>query len=131
MPFFGRYVRRPLAALALVCLLPAAASAQEDRLRLPTIMASAAAAADWASTYHALKHYKVREVNPLLQPFQKSPVSLVSMGALIDAGAFSAWNLTMGRKHQGVAVAGLWAMSAFRAYLTIHNIRNLRRAERR
>ena len=93
--------------------------------------ASAASAADWASTFHALKHYKVREVNPLLRPFQASPGSLVTMGALIDAGAFSAWNLTVGQRHQRVAAAGLWAMAAFRTYLAIHNLRNERKAERR
>jgi len=93
--------------------------------------ASAAAAADWASTYHALKYYRVRETNPLLRPIDHSPASLVTMGALIDAGAFSAWNLAVGRRHERVAAAGLWAMAAFRTYLVIHNIRTTRRAERR
>ena len=46
------------------------------------------------------------------------------MGSLMDVGAFSVWNVTVGRKHERVAVAGLWAMAAFRTYLTIHNIRN-------
>lgn len=131
MPCFCRCVRRLLAALFLVSFLPAVASAQEGILKVPTIAASAAAAADWATTYHALKYYKVREVNPLLQSFQNSPESLVSVGALIDAGAISAWNLTIGQKNQRVAAAGLWAMTAFRAYLAIHNMRNERRAERR
>lgn len=127
----GRPVRRLLAALLTVCLIPAVTSAQDRSLRIPTIAASAAASADWASTYHALKYYKVRELNPLLRPFQASPGSLVTMGALIDAGGFSAWNLTVGRKHQKVAVAGLWGMAAFRTYLAIHNLRNARRSERR
>jgi hypothetical protein len=122
---------RPVAALFLVCLLPAVASAQDDRLRIPTIAASAAAAADWASTYHALKYYKVREANPILRPLDGSPLSLITVGGLIDAGAFSVWNVTVGRKNERVAVAGLWAMTAFRAFLVIHNIRNERRSERR
>ena len=122
---------RPLAALFLVCLLPAVASAQDDRLRIPTIAASAAAAADWASTYHALKYYKVREANPILRPLDGSPLSLITVGGLIDAGAFSVWNVTVGRKNERVAAAGLWAMTAFRAFLVIHNIRNERRSERR
>ena len=122
---------RPVAALFLVCLLPAVASAQDDRLRIPTIAASAAAAADWASTYHALKYYKVREANPLLRPLDGSPLSLITVGGLIDAGAFSVWNVTVGRKNERVAAAGLWAMTAFRAFLVIHNIRNERRSERR
>ena len=124
-------VRRLLAALLLLCAVPGAAAAQEANLRLPTMAASAAAAADWASTYHALKYYKVREVNPLLRPFDSNPGSMVTLGGLIDAGGFSAWNLTVGRKHPRLAAAGLWGMAAFRAYLAIHNVRNSRRAERR
>jgi hypothetical protein len=58
-------------------------------------------------------------------------MSLVTVGGLIDAGAFSVWNVTVGRKNQRVAAAGLWAMTAFRAFLVIHNIRNERRSERR
>ena len=122
---------RPVAALFLVCLLPAVASAQDERLRMPTIAASAAAAADWASTYHALKYYKVREANPILRPLDGSPLSLITVGGLIDVGAFSVWNATVGRKNERVAAAGLWAMTAFRAFLVIHNIRNERRSERR
>lgn len=122
---------RLAAAFIVVCLVPAFAGAQERRLEIPTIAASAAAAADWATTYHALKHYRVRETNPLLRPLDHAPSSLVSLGAAIDAGAFSAWNLTVGRKNERVAVAGLWAMTAFRAFLAIHNLRNMQRAERR
>ncbi|MGH9257683.1 MAG: hypothetical protein ACRD3C_24250 [Vicinamibacterales bacterium] len=123
--------RRLIAALSLMCLLPATASAQDNGLRIPTMAASAAAAADWVSTYHALKYYNVRETNPLLRPLDGSPFSLVAAGGLIDAGTFSVWNLTVGRRHERLAAAGLWAMAAFRTYLTIHNIRNQRRAERR
>ena len=93
--------------------------------------ASAAAAADWASTYHGLKYYNLRETNPLLQSFQKSPGRLVTMGAAIDAATFSAWNVTMGRRHPRVAAAGLWAMAGFRAYLVVHNLRNAEKAGRR
>ena len=71
------------------------------------------------------------ETNPLLRPLDGSPTSLITVGGLIDAGAFSVWNVTIGRKHERVAAAGLWAMAAFRTYLTIHNIRNTHRAERR
>jgi hypothetical protein len=121
------------AALLVLCLVPGLASAQDNsnRLRLPTIAASAAAAADWASTYHALKYYNLRETNPMLQSFQNSPGQLVTIGAAIDAAAFSAWNVTVGRKHPRVAAAGLWAMAGFRAYLVIHNLRNERRVSRR
>ena len=127
----GRSVRRLLAALLMLCVCPDVAAAQDGSLRLPTFAASAASAADWASTYHALKYYKVREVNPLLRPFETSPGSLVTMGAMIDAGAFSAWNLTVGRRSPKVAAAGLWGMAVFRTYIAIHNLRNERKAERR
>src|SRR5688500_3223953 len=121
------------AALLVLCLVPALASAQDnlDSLRVPTIAASAAAAADWASTYHALKYYNLRETNPLLQSFQKSPGQLVTMGAVMDAAAFSAWNVTMGRKHPRIAAAGLWAMAGFRAYLVAHHLRTARKVARR
>ena len=128
---FSRFARRLLAVLFLVSMCPAAAAAQESSLKIPTYAASAASAADWASTYHALKYYKVREINPLLSPFESSPGSLVTLGAMIDVGAFSAWNLTVGRRNPKVAAAGLWGMAIFRTYLAIHNVRNTRNAERR
>ena len=124
---------RLAAAVLVVFLLPGIASAQDShsRLKLPTIVASAAAGADWASTYHALKHYQLRETNPLLQSFQSEPGKLITVGAAIDAGTVSAWNLTVGRKHPRIAAAGLWAMAAFRAYLVVHNLRNTQKVERR
>ena len=131
---FSRGLRRLLAVLFMVSMCPAVAAAQDgsqNSLKIPTFAASVASAADWASTYHALKYYKVREVNPLLTQFQTSPGTLVTMGAMMDAGAFSAWNLTVGRRHPKVAVAGLWGMAVFRTYLAIHNMRNTKKAERR
>ena len=122
------------AALLVAILIPTLVSAQDlqqSRLRWPTIAAGAAATADWATTYHALKFYKVQEQNPVLRPFQSTPGRLVTMGGMIDVAGISAWNLTMGRKNQRVAVAGLWAMTAFRTYLVIHNMRNMRLSERR
>ena len=127
----GQTARRLVAVSCVICLVPAIASAQDNGLRIPTIAAGAAAAADWASTYHALKHYKVRETNPLLRPLDGSPASLVTVGSLLDVGAFSVWNVTVGRKNERLAVAGLWTMTAFRAYLAIHNIRNVQKSERR
>ena len=126
-----------LTALVLLCISPALASAQDEvsadqgRLRTATIAAAAAAASDWASTYYALKHYHVRETNPLLSPMDHEPGAMVAVGALIDAGGIIAWNKVMGKRHPKIAVAGLWAMTAFRVYLTVHNIRNTQIAERR
>lgn len=126
-------VRLTTAALLLsLTLLPAPASAEEGvSLKAATVAATSAAAADWISTYHALKYFKVRETNPLLRPIDNRPGAMVTVGALIDVGAVTTWNMTMGRKHPRIAAAGLWAMTAFRAYLTIHNFRNEQKAGRR
>jgi hypothetical protein len=124
--------RARAAALALcVGLLPQAASAEPTPLKTATIAASAAAAADWASTYHALRYYNVRESNPLLRPMDGSPGQMVAVGAMIDAGAISTWNVMVGREHPRIATTGLWLMTGFRAYLAIHNLRNERQAARR
>ena len=124
-------LRIPAAALLIAILTPTVASAQQARLNWPTIAAGAAATADWATTYHALKFYKVQEQNPVLRPFQSNPTRLVSMGGMIDVAGISAWNLAMGPKHQKIAATGLWTMTAFRAYLAIHNHMNEHRSERR
>jgi len=119
------------AALLAVLSIPSSASAQQARLRWPTVVAGAAATADWGTTYHALKFFNVREQNPLLKPFQSSPGHLVSLGGVIDVAGVSAWNLSVGRKHDRIAAAGLWTMAAFRTYLAIHNHMNEHRAVRR
>jgi len=129
--FFHLRFRVPAAALLFVMLVPSVTSAEETRLKWPTVAASAAATADWVTTYHALKFFKVQEQNPVLRPLQSSPGGMVSMGAMIDAAGISAWNLTVGRKHDRLAAAGLWTMTAFRVYLAVHNHRNEHRAERR
>lgn len=91
---------RPLAALLVVCLLPGSALAQDAprSLQAPTIAASIASAADWATTYHALKHFNLRETNPLLRPLERTPGQMIAVGAAIDAVSFSAWNMTLGEK---------------------------------
>jgi len=127
----NRRLRILAAALLVAILIPTVASAQQARLKWPTVAAGAAATADWATTYHALKFYKVREQNPVLRPFESNPGRLVAMGGMIDVAGISVWNLTMGPKHQKIAAAGLWTMTAFRAYLAIHNHRNEHRSERR
>ena len=127
--------RQVLAAALLVALfVPSAAFAQEpqrNRLLLPTIAAGTAATADWMTTYHALKFFKVQETNPLLKPMQASPMRMVTIGGIIDVAGVSAWNMTVGPKHDKLAAAGLWTMTAFRVYLAVHNHLNEHRAERR
>jgi hypothetical protein len=122
-----------VAVLALVCPRPASAQAEPgtDGLRLPTTLFASAATADWATTYWGIKHFRLRETNPLIRKFERTPAKMVLIGAAIDVGAVAAWNYTMGRKHPRVAAAGLWTMTAFRAYLAFHNSRNMQRSERR
>src|SRR5258706_4121612 len=108
----SKSLRALASALFVAPLRPKAASAQRARLKWPTIAAGAAATADWATTYHALKFYKVQEQNPVLRPFQSTPGRLVSMGGVIDVAGISAWNLTMGPKHQKMAAAGPLVPSA-------------------
>src|ERR1700704_1410535 len=117
----NRRLRILAAALLVAILIPTVASAQQPRLKWPTIAAGTAATADWITTYHALKFYKVQEQNPVLKPFQSSPGRMVSMGGMMDVAGVSAWNLTLGRKPDRIAAAGLWTMTAFRVYLAIHN----------
>jgi drug/metabolite transporter (DMT)-like permease len=118
-------------AVGVCLLLPSVALAESNGLKLPTMVAGAAAAADWASTYHALSRYHLRESNPLLRPFDSTPGQMVTLGAVIDGAVFSAWNFTVGQKYPRVAAAGLWGMAAFRSYLVIHNVRNMRKAPMR
>jgi hypothetical protein len=107
------------------------AGPERGRLYWPTIAAGSAATADWITTYHALKFYRVQEQNPFLRPLQSNPGRLVSMGALMDVAGVSAWNFALGRNHERMAAAGLWTMTAFRVFLAIHNHNNERKAERR
>jgi hypothetical protein len=118
-------------ALAFVCPRVAVAQERESRLKLPTAMFAAAAAADWATTYHGLKHYRLREANPVLRPFDDTPGKMVLIGGAIDVGAVAAWHYAVGRNHPRMAAAGLWTMTAFRAFLAVHNIRNQQKAGRR
>jgi hypothetical protein len=130
----NRRVRVLAAALLVAVISPSLATAQEPprgRLYWPTIAAGSAATADWITTYHALRFYKVQETNPLLKPMQTSPARMVSVGGVIDVAGLAAWNLTIGPKHDKIAAAGLWTMTAFRVYLAVHNHLNEHRAERR
>ena len=130
----NRKVRVSAAALLVALVIPSLAIAQDrqqGRLYWPTIAAGSAATADWVTTYHALKFYRVQESNPLLKPLQASPARMVSVGGVIDVAGVAAWNLTVGPKHDKIAAAGLWTMTAFRLYLALHNHMNEHRAERR
>ena len=131
----NRKVRVLAAALLVAVIAPSTVLAQDlqqrPRLFWPTVFAGSAATADWLTTYHALKFYRVQETNPLLKPMQTSPARMVSVGGVIDVAGVAAWNLTIGPKHDKIAAAGLWTMTAFRLYLALHNHMNEHRAEKR
>jgi hypothetical protein len=130
----NRKVRVSAAALLVALVIPSMATAQDrqqGRLYWPTIAAGSAATADWVTTYHALKFYRVQESNPLLKPLQASPARMVSVGGMIDVVGVAAWNFTIGPRHDKIAAAGLWTMTAFRLYLALHNHMNEHRAEPR
>ena len=130
----NRTLRILAAALFVALIGPSAASAQDQqrgRLYWPTVAAGTAATADWITTYHALKYYRVQETNPLLKPFQSKPARMVTVGGVIDVAGVAAWNLTVGPKHDKLAAAGLWTMTAFRVYLAVHNHLNEHRAAKR
>lgn len=117
--------------VAVACPPAVFAQDREDGLKLPTTVFAAAAAADWVTTYHGLKNYRLREGNPLLRPFDDTPGKMVLLGGAIDVGAAAAWHYGVGRNHPRLAAAGLWGMAAFRAYLAFHNLRNQQKAGRR
>ena len=130
----NRKVRVLAVALLVALVVPSAAMAQDSgrgRLYWPTIAAGSAATADWVTTYHALKFYRVQESNPLLKPMQATPAKMITVGGVMDVAGIAAWNLTVGPKHDKLAAAGLWTMTAFRVYLALHNHLNEHRAERR
>ncbi len=110
----SRKLRVLAAALLVALIVPSVAFAQEPEQK-----------------QNALTFYKVQETNPLLKPMQASPKRMVTVGGIIDVAGVSAWNLTMGPKHDKLAAAGLWTMTAFRVYLALHNHLNEHRAERR
>jgi hypothetical protein len=120
---------RVLAVAVLAATITPSTAFAEGHLLLPTLFASGAATADWATTYHALKFYRVQEENPFLKPLQATPGRMISVGALMDVGGVTAWNAMMGPKHQRLAAAGLWTMTAFRVYLAVHNHMNEHRAQ--
>src|SRR5262245_29898936 len=92
---------RVLCLCALLVAIPQLTLAQEpprpSSLKLPTTIFAGAVLADWATTYHALKNYHVREQNPLLRPMDHQPGKMITVGAAMDAGLATAWAFTMGR----------------------------------
>ena len=86
---------------------------------------------DGHGSIYDLDENRLRELNPVLRPIDHEPGKMISAGALMDAGLVSGWNLTVGRSKPRVAITGLWVMTAFRAYLAIHNLRNEGRAAAR
>ncbi len=99
-------------------------------LRLPVIVWASGVAADQATTYWFASHYgdTIHEENPLVQPLERHPVLLVAAGAAIDAASGWAAFRLIGSHHPRLAKLAFYGAAAYRAYLTVHNIRMMRLA---
>jgi hypothetical protein len=92
--------------------------------RLPLLVFSAGAAADWSSTAWALRNPTSHENNPAIA-WAKSPAAIIAAGAGIDAVGAYAWMKATGH-HPKIQATGFLVAAAFRGYLAIQNIRNNR-----
>ncbi len=99
-------------------------------LRVPMLVFSSAAAADWITTYRNLQHpgegRTGLEQNPLLHWTRNRPWPTVIAGASMDVAGVWAWNHYVGKRHPKAAKAGLYAMTGVRLWLTARNLRNHR-----
>jgi hypothetical protein len=101
---------------------PLAANAKKTAFRLPLMVFSMGAAADWTSTAWALGHPAAHEDNPTIA-WAKSPTAIIAAGVGIDAVGAYAW-MKATRNHPKLQATGFFAAAAFRGYLVIQNIRN-------
>lgn len=121
------------AAVLLACAGWTVSPAYTQSLNKATVVFSAAAAADWITTYRTLSTYQscdranavpycagaAREQNPLLAPL-KSPAKIVATGAAIDvAGVLLARKF--GKRHPKLVAVVLYGASAYRGFLAARN----------
>jgi hypothetical protein len=84
-----------------------------------TWMFGVAAAADWATTFHALEFHHGQENDPIIN-WAPTPTLTIAAGAMLDAAGFILWRrVTNG--HPRVANAGLYVASAFRVWVASRN----------
>jgi hypothetical protein len=110
--------------LVALVLITAPASAQS--LKLPTIVYAVAGGTDAASTAYCLNaHPHCHESMPHLRWLEpRGGAAAVTAGSLaFDVASIWAWNRYVGRKHPKIAAIGLYAWSAVRLSLAVHNVR--------
>jgi hypothetical protein len=96
-------------------------NAAKTEFRLPVVVFSIGAAADWTSTAWSLSHPTSREDNPMIA-WAHSPAAIIAAGAAIDAVGAYAW-MKATKNHRNLQAVGFLVGAAFRGYLVIHNIR--------
>lgn len=111
----------PSVFLSLAVLFGAPQQEPQYSLKAPSIVFAIASAADWTSTYHAVAIKGGREPNEWIN-WVESPGRMVALGAAMDVGGYFLWKKLM-KRHRKWAAAGLYAMSAWRAYLVYRNVR--------
>lgn len=114
-----------------------AQTATTDSLRAPTITFSAAATADWITTYRRLSEAQKcllpnrlergvpfcvdgREHNPMLRPFNNNPVTTVAAGAAIDVVSLVIAR-KIGKRHPKLVKVALYSATAFRGFIAARN----------
>ena len=87
--------------------------------RHATLTFGAAAAADWATTFHSLEFHHGREKDPIIS-WAPTPATTIAAGAMLDVAAFMLWRrFTSG--HPRLANTGLYLASGFRVWVAGRN----------
>ena len=112
--------------LFLVLLVASPAMAQDSKpsLKLPTVVFTAGATADWITTYRNVTR-RGSEANPLLRPLREHPKALVATGAAMDVAGVLIWNHYMGRNHPKLGMIGLYVAAGARFYMAYKNNQRL------
>ena len=112
--------------LFLVLLVASPAMAQDSKpsLKLPTVVFTAGATADWITTYRNVTRGG-SEANPLLRPLREHPKALVATGAAMDVAGVLIWNHYAGRNHPKLGMIGLYVAAGARFYMAYKNNQRL------
>lgn len=123
----------PVALLALVLL----AGPQEHRdgplFKVGVVTLGAIAGADIATTAQAAERGGYREANPVYRHLFKEPALLGLVNGAQSTGVLlvvAKWHKSDNRTKRIAARVILGATIAFRGYVVLHNVRELRRSER-
>jgi hypothetical protein len=109
---------------------PPSALAQPLQLKIAAAMWTAAVASDHVTTYQFRTDYPdlLHEQNPLVRGLEDHPAWLVGANAAIDAATGWVTYRWLGSRHPRLAMVAFYAAAAYRASLSIHNVRMMNRA---